>query len=73
MAFNTSIGLNQVLDSPIPSPPSDTIYSLSLNGTIQSFSTMLIAGSWDTTVSYSSSPPYFFFFFFILIYIGYLL
>lgn len=42
--------LNQVQDSPIPSPPSDSVSCLSLNGSLQSNTTMIIAGSWDKTV-----------------------
>lgn len=41
----------QANDFPVPSPPTDAISSLSLNGDTNSPSTMLIAGSWDKTVS----------------------
>lgn len=51
MSFGMPSQLTQVHDSPIPSPPSDSVYSLSLNGSLQSSSTMLIAGSWDKSVS----------------------
>lgn len=47
-------GLKQDLqanDMPVPNPPTDSISSLSLNGDVNTPSTMLIGGSWDCTVS----------------------
>lgn len=44
-------GDTQAEDFPIPSPPSDAISSISLNGDQNTPSSMLIAGSWDKTVS----------------------
>lgn len=41
----------QANDIPVPNPPTDSISSLSLNGDANTPSSMLIAGSWDKTVS----------------------
>lgn len=41
----------QANDIPVPNPPTDSISSLSLNGDASTPSTMLIAGSWDKSVS----------------------
>lgn len=37
-------------DKPFPNPPSDGISSLAINGTINTPSTMMVAGSWDNGV-----------------------
>lgn len=42
---------HQANDVPVPNPPTDSISSLSLNGDANTPSSMLIAGSWDKTVS----------------------
>jgi len=42
-------------DIPFPNPPGDGVTSLAMNGTLQSQSTMAIAGSWDNGVS--DGPP----------------
>ena len=40
----------QANDVAMPSPPGDSVSSLSLNGDQQTPSSMLIAGSWDNNV-----------------------
>lgn len=41
----------QANDIPVPSPPTDAISSISLNGDVNTPSSMLIVGSWDKTVT----------------------
>lgn len=41
----------QVNDKQFPSPPSDSISCIDCNGNAQTNSTVVVAGSWDNTVS----------------------
>ena len=54
MAFNQQgilkKGNSQDADVTFPSPPSDSISSIAVNGNNQTNSTVLIAGSWDNSV-----------------------
>ena len=41
-------------DITFPNPPSDGISTISVNGTISTASNMVIAGSWDNNVGFST-------------------
>ena len=62
MAFNQQSilkkGNPQDADVTFPSPPTDTISSIAVNGNIQTNSTVLVAGSWDNSVSKYLIYPY---------------